>query len=51
MTDFALFEKALAEYKITKNQNEDINNKSNCKHTDIVKENGITSCLECGELI
>lgn len=52
MTDFALFEKALAEYKTTKNQtNEDINNKNKCKHNDIVKENGIKSCLECGEQI
>lgn len=61
MTDFALFEQALAEYKITKNTNtststsqDDISSDNSdifCNHNDLVTENGITSCLECGEQI
>jgi transcription initiation factor TFIIIB Brf1 subunit/transcription initiation factor TFIIB len=54
MSDFAMFDKALAEYNITKSSEENISIKNNdiyCNHSDIVNENGITSCLECGEQI
>lgn len=63
MTDFALFEQALAEYEITKVSHQefeaedeiesDNNNESeyndDCDHSDSVEENGVTTCLQCGE--
>jgi transcription initiation factor TFIIIB Brf1 subunit/transcription initiation factor TFIIB len=44
MTDFALIDTSLFEYKPTQD-NED------CLHNELVTENGIISCLECGEEI
>lgn len=44
-TDFDLFEQALNVYNET-----NINTKINeCPHKDIIDENGIKSCLDCGE--
>ena len=54
MTDFELFEQALAEYETTKNNDIDILSEDSdvfCDHCDLVTENGIVSCLECGEQI
>lgn len=54
MSDFALFEKALVEYETTKISNMVLFREDNdilCNHSDLVTENGITSCLECGEQI
>lgn len=47
MSDFTLFEQTLEEFntKVT------ICETNNCMHNDIIIENGITSCLECGEQI
>lgn len=59
MSDFALFEQALAEYETkTKNtehkqdiENTETKRQDKCLHCDSVEENGITSCLECGEVL
>jgi hypothetical protein len=45
MSEFELFEQALAEYEKTVEENKV------CQHNDIICENGITSCLDCGEEI
>jgi transcription initiation factor TFIIIB Brf1 subunit/transcription initiation factor TFIIB len=54
MSEFLLFEQALAEYKLSKCDIKEISideKNTECKHTDVVTENGIVSCLECGEQI
>ena len=51
MTDFALYEEALEEYNNNKISNKTNNKKNTCQHNDIVTENDVTSCLECGEQI
>lgn len=50
MSEFALFEQALAEYESTicTSDNKD---DTKCEHTDLVDEGGIISCLECGTQI
>lgn len=45
MTEFALIDTSLFEY------NETENNQEECPHNELVTENGIVSCLECGEEI
>lgn len=49
MTDFSLFEKALVAYETTRIDTSKGSKVSECNHADSVIENGITSCLECGE--
>lgn len=59
MSEFELFEEALAKYETNnKIQDDDDENLSLseetnivCSHCDIIDENGIISCLECGEQI
>lgn len=54
MSDFALFEKALAKYeKIENSEEENIKyeNENSCSHKDVVEENDIVNCLDCGEEI
>lgn len=55
MSEFELFEKALAEYETTKSSGDDTSsgedNDIPCTHSDLVDENGVISCLECGEQI
>jgi transcription initiation factor TFIIIB Brf1 subunit/transcription initiation factor TFIIB len=59
MSELELFNKALAEYETIKTYEQDTESQSGsendeenvCKHTDLVDENGIVSCLECGEQI
>jgi transcription initiation factor TFIIIB Brf1 subunit/transcription initiation factor TFIIB len=49
--EFELFEQALNTFK---NINININNnqkKNECCHNDIITENGILNCIECGEII
>ena len=50
MSDFALFEQALAEYETTKSPDKKEDKCSGkCCHSETISENGIISCLECGE--
>jgi transcription initiation factor TFIIIB Brf1 subunit/transcription initiation factor TFIIB len=52
MSDFALFEKALAAYDETTKKSEMLQKEEiTCQHLDLVDENGVISCLECGERI
>jgi len=51
MAEFALFEQALAEYETIVPQKEATVNQDNCPHCDIVEENGIVLCTDCGEEI
>lgn len=53
MSEFELFEQALAEYNTTRKTEilSEEDNDSSCEHDDIVEENGIVSCIECGEQI
>jgi len=52
MSEFTMFDKALNEYNIIKSSDNILIEKNNyCNHNDIVNENGIISCLECGEQI
>ena len=55
MSDFALFDQALTAYEITNIKENrlhaDIYDHIQCSHSDTVDENGIISCLECGEQI
>lgn len=56
MSEFALFEEALAKYETNKipDGDESLSLEENdmvCMHCDVVDENGIISCLECGEQI
>lgn len=59
MSDFSLFEEALGEYDtMKKNEVSDLENEnkntddedkvSNCKHSNIIDENGIVCCGDCG---
>lgn len=48
MSEFALFDQAIAEYEMNIKKEEKTDK---CNHTDLVDENGITSCLDCGEQI
>lgn len=50
MSEFELFEQALAEYETNKVTSEETD-KYVCLHCDIIDENGVISCLECGEQI
>ena len=49
MNDFDLFEQALNKYKHTQKPNNIHENE--CNHKDTVTENGITSCMDCGEQV
>jgi len=54
MSDFALFKQALAKYEKIKTPKENVSGDESdisCFHGDLVEENGIVSCLECGEEI
>ena len=52
MTEFELFEQALATYENRiKINNIELNHCDKCYHNDIINENGIISCLDCGEEI
>lgn len=51
MTDFTLFEQALAKYDETKITKIKVEENEKCIHKDKIIENGITSCLDCGEEI
>lgn len=51
MTDFSLFEEALGEYDTMKKNEiikEDDDETSLCKHSNIIDENGIVCCVDCG---
>ncbi|XP_048582202.1 transcription initiation factor IIB-like [Nematostella vectensis] len=50
MPEFALFDRALTEYETSRASlgDEDSSN-TLCNHDDLVTEDGVTSCLECGE--
>ena len=55
MSDFSLFEEALGEYDTMKKNEvsdlegvDDDNKISNCKHSNIIDENGIVCCGDCG---
>lgn len=57
MTDFDMFEQALSAYEAkmkiaseeTDQKNDDGDN--TCKHLDVTDENGVLSCMDCGEEI
>lgn len=58
MSDFALFEQALSQYESSRNSDDDDDDDDDddeeysiCDHSDLVNENGTTSCLDCGEQI
>ena len=53
MSDFALFEQALAQFESTQifDDDEEYDEDNICDHTDLVNENGVTNCLDCGEQI
>ena len=56
MSDFTLFEQALAEYETTQPKSKPEGKETPCcaavcPHNDLVDENGVISCLECGEQI
>jgi len=55
MSDFKLFEQALNEYENTTSSSgdsgEDEDMISSCPHSDVVNENGIITCTDCGEEI
>ena len=53
MSDFALFEQALAQFENTQifDDDEEYDEDNICDHTDLVNENGVTNCLDCGEQI
>jgi transcription initiation factor TFIIIB Brf1 subunit/transcription initiation factor TFIIB len=54
MSDFKLFEQALNEYENTTSpeySDEDENIPKSCIHSDVVNENGIITCVDCGEEI
>ena len=52
MSEFELFEQALAEYETNKITKEELSEDTYiCLHCDLVDENGVISCLECGEQI
>ena len=53
MSDFSLFEQALGEYDTMK-KNEiitvesDVEEESSCSHSNVIEENGIVCCVDCG---
>ena len=56
MSEFALFDQALVEYKNIVAIDDDSSDESghescHCCHSELVTENGVVSCLECGEEI
>jgi transcription initiation factor TFIIIB Brf1 subunit/transcription initiation factor TFIIB len=54
MSDFKLFEQALNEYENTTSSeysDDDENIPKSCLHSDVVNENGIITCVDCGEEI
>jgi transcription initiation factor TFIIIB Brf1 subunit/transcription initiation factor TFIIB len=54
MSEFELFEKALEKFEnitLTDEQTDEETCCKKCEHKDIINENGIISCLECGEEI
>jgi transcription initiation factor TFIIIB Brf1 subunit/transcription initiation factor TFIIB len=53
MSDFSLFEEALGEYDIMKKNEinkgaDDAEETSSCSHSNIIEENGIVCCVDCG---
>lgn len=52
MTDFALYQRALTQYKesVTTEDNED-STEEMCDHIEVVENNGHITCLDCGEQI
>ena len=54
MSEFELFEQAMCTYEEKQLKNQNVKEKtcnSSCFHEDIINENGIMSCLNCGEEI
>jgi transcription initiation factor TFIIIB Brf1 subunit/transcription initiation factor TFIIB len=51
MSEFELFEEALAKYEEIQCEKKSKCDKNICHHNDIINENGIISCLDCGEEI
>ena len=51
MSDFTLFEQALAAYENAKVLEDEITNENICQHCDLVDEGGVVICLECGEQV
>jgi transcription initiation factor TFIIIB Brf1 subunit/transcription initiation factor TFIIB len=56
MSDFTLFEQALAQYETIKPETNDElktteDNTEKCCHSDSIEENGVISCVECGEIL
>ena len=55
MSEFALFDQALAAYETNRTSDNEVFSKGEeyypCEHSDVVDENGVISCLECGEQI
>lgn len=56
MSEFALYDQALAEFETIKisqsdlaSEHDDCGDDNQCNHLDVVDENGVLSCLECGE--
>ncbi|XP_048585313.1 transcription initiation factor IIB-like [Nematostella vectensis] len=50
VSGFVLFDRALAKYETSRASLEDEGSSNAlCNHDDLVTENGVTSCLECGE--
>lgn len=53
MSDFSLFEEALGEYDTMKKNeiikgDDDVEETSSCSHSNIIEENGIVCCVDCG---
>ena len=48
MDNFSLFEEALVELENQKNKNQKKIDKDECKHKNIIDENGIKMCEDCG---
>ena len=53
MSDFALFNQALENYKKMKNEEVDLpeENKGSCGHENVICEKGVSVCVDCGEEI
>ncbi|XP_048580441.1 transcription initiation factor IIB-like [Nematostella vectensis] len=50
VSEFALFDQALAKYETDRaSLGDEGSSNTLCNHDDLVTENGVTSCLECGE--
>ena len=48
-SDFELFDKALAQFEQIQIDNNSHNISKSCCHPDVIQENGIISCVVCGE--